>query len=114
MSLPETVRGIVLDAGREFYRRMSEPWPVFDVLMDEALDYVNREIEKQQDVIDAEAPRWYTRWENSKTDEEVKKAIDALYGKLRKAERPLRGHARKKPAGQLDKEIADTLRRRRR
>lgn len=117
-SWPATARDIVLDAARFFYRQMNEPFAVYDVHMDEALEYVNREIDKQRRYIYEEASdRWINRWESGQTDAEVKKAIDATYGKLRRAERGIRPRsvssgARKKSGRQLDVEIAHALKQR--
>lgn len=110
-SWPPTARHIVLEASQFFYRQMNEPFAVYDVHMDEAVDFVNREIDKQQQYIYEEAPtRWINRWERGQTDAEIKKAIDATYGKLRRAERGLRSHAVvKKSKDQLDAEIAEAL-----
>ncbi len=111
---PPTAKRIVLDAAQFFYREMNEPFPVFDVDMDRAIEWANSELERRQAEIYEEAgDAWINRWESGKLDEEMKKAIDATYGKLRRAERGLRSHATfKKSARQLDAEISQALRRR--
>jgi hypothetical protein len=111
-SWPPIGRHIVLDAARFFYREMNEPFPVYDVNMDRAIEWANRELEtRQREVREEASPRWIDRWESGELDAEMKKAIDAFYGSLRRAEHPIRSHAKKRPA-QLDAEIAQALRRR--
>ena len=114
-SWPPTARHIALEAAQFFYRQMNEPFAVYDVHMDEAVDFVNREIAKQQRYIYEEAsPRWINRWESGQTDAEIKRAIDATYGRLRLSERDprTRSGARKRSPRQLDAEIAQALKRR--
>jgi hypothetical protein len=116
-SWPPIVRDIVLDAARYYYQQMNEPFPVPDVLMERAVEEVNSAIDKRQREIYEEASdRWVTRWEDGKLDPEIKKVIEATYSKLRRAERGIRSRAgaRKKPASQLDAEIAQALGSRRR
>ncbi len=115
-SWPSTARHILLDAARYFYREMNEPFPVYDVNMERAVEYANRELERRQREIYEEAsPRWIDRWESGQLDAEMKKAIDATYGSLRRAERGIRSHAvvKKKSSAQLDAEIAQVLSERR-
>ncbi len=116
-SWPPTARHIVLDAARFFYREMNEPFPVYDVNMDRAIEYANRELEtREREVREEAGARWINRWESGQLDAEMKKAIDATYGQLRHAERGLRSRsgARKKSASQLDAEIAQAIGTRRR
>lgn len=115
-SWPPTARRIVLDAARYYYREMSEPFPVPDVIMEQAIEWANKEMEvRRREIYEEASDRWIDRWESAKTDEEMKKAIDSTYDSLRRAERGLRSrsHAsvRKSPR-QLDAEIAQSLRRR--
>lgn len=113
-SWPPTARRIVLDAARYYYREMSEPFPVHDVIMEQAIEWATKELEARQKEIYAEAsPRWINRWESGALDAEMEKAIDATYGSLRRAERPIRSHAVAKKSGRkLDAEISQALRRR--
>ena len=116
-SWPPTVQRIVLDAARYYYQQMSEPWPVPDVIMEQAIEHAGREIESQQRYIYEEAsPRWIDRWESGQFDADMKKVIDETYGRLRRAERGLRPRAGalKKRASQLDAEIVQALGSRRR
>lgn len=115
-SWPPTARHILLKATQFFYRQMNEPFAVYDVHMDEAIEYANRELEAQQNYIYEEAsPRWIDKWESGKLDAEMKKAVDETYGRLRRAERGIRSHstAKKRPR-QLDAEIAQALSKNRR
>ena len=112
---PATAKRILLEASQFFYREMNEPFPVFDVNMDRAVEWANSELERRQKEIYEEAgDAWIDRWESGKLDDEMRKAIDATYGKLRRAERGIRGHAavKTKSARQLDAEIARALRQR--
>jgi len=96
---------------------MNEPFSVSDVAMDQAIEYAVREIEAQQSYIYEEASdRWIDRWESGQFDADMRKVIDDMHGKLRRAERGLRPRAgaRKKPASQLDAEIAQAIGSRRR
>lgn len=115
-SWPPTARHILLDAARFFYREMNEQFPVYDVNMERAIEYAHRELEGRQSEIYEEATsRWINRWESGQLDAEMKKAIDATYGSLRRAERGLRSHAivKKKSSRQLDSEITQALSERR-
>jgi hypothetical protein len=114
-SWPTTARRILLDAAQFFYREMNEPWPVFDVNMDRAIEWANSEMERRRTEIYEEASdAWIDRWESGELDAEMKKAIDATYDSLRRAERGIRSRAgaRKKSGRQLDVEISQALRRR--
>jgi hypothetical protein len=109
---PAVARSIVLDAARNYYQEMNDQFPVPDVAMEHAIAYANRELERRQGEIYEEAPSgWIKRWESGKLDAEMKKAIDAAYGSLRRAERGLRSHAivKKKSPAQLDVEITQAL-----
>jgi hypothetical protein len=93
-SWPPTARHILLDAARFFYREMNEPFPVYDVNMEHAVEYANRELEgRQREIYEEASLRWINRWESGQLDAEMKKAIGATYGNLRRAERGLRSHA---------------------
>jgi hypothetical protein len=110
-SWPSTARGILLDAARYYYREMKEPFPVSDVLMERAIEWANKELDSRRREIEEEATtRWINRWESGALDAEMKKAIEATYQKLSRAERGIRSHAvaKKKPS-QLDAEIAQVL-----
>ncbi len=115
-SWPETARHILLDAARFFYRQMNQEFAVFDVHMDEAVEWANKEMERRQREIYEEAsPRWIDKWESGKLDPEMKKVIEETYGKLRRAERGIRLHSTvKSRTRQLDVEIAQALSQRRR
>ena len=112
-SWPSTARHILLDAAHFFYRQMNEPFAVYDLHMDEAIDWANREMDaRQREIYEEASPRWINRWESGKLDAEMKKAIDATYGRLRRAERSIRSHAvitTKKSPRQLDAEIAQAI-----
>lgn len=113
-SWPPTARHILLDAARWFYSQMNEPWPVYDVEMDNAIEYANRELEKRQREIYEEATsRWINRWESGQLDAEMKKVIDETYGRLRRGERGIRsqstGKKKKKSPARLDAEIAQAI-----
>jgi len=110
-SWPPTARRILLDAAQFFYRQMNEPFAVYDVHMDEAVEWANKELEvRQREIYEEASPRWIDKWESGKLDAEMKKAIDETYGRLRRAERAIRSHstAKKRPR-QLDAEIAQAL-----
>lgn len=114
-SWPSTVRHVVLDAARFFYREMNEPFPVYDVNMERAIEYANRELERRHREIREEASsRWIDRWESGQFDADMTKAIEETYGRLRCAERGIRPRAgaRKKSRRQLDAEIAHALKQR--
>jgi len=116
-SWPPAVQRIVLDGARWYYQQMNEPFPVPDVLMEQAIEHAGREIEAQQRYIYEEAsPRWIDRWESGQFDADMKKAIDETYRRLSRAERGMRSRAgaTKKRASQLDAEIAQALGSRRR
>ena len=117
-SWPPVVRRIVLDAARYYYQQMSEQFPVPDVAMDKAVDWVNRELDARQSEVREEASsRWINRWESGQFDEDMRRAIEATYDQLRRAERVLRGGrggARKKRSAVLDADIAAALAGRRR
>jgi hypothetical protein len=116
-SWPATAQHVVLDAARYYYQQMNEPFPVPDVAMDNAIEWANRELDTRQREIREEATdRWIDRWESGKFDDDMEKAIEETYGKLRRAERGLRPRAgaRKKRSAQLDAEIASALSGRRR
>jgi hypothetical protein len=115
-SWPETARDILLDAARVFYRQMNEPFAVYDVYMDEAIEWANEKMESRQDELYEEASdAWINKWERGKLDPEMKTAIEETYDRLRRAERGLRAHstAKKRPR-QLDAEIAQALSKHRR
>lgn len=108
---PPTARRIVLDAAQLFYRDMNEPFPVFDVNMELALERANSEISRRQAEIYEEAGvPWINRWESGKLDAEMRKAIDSTYGRLRRAERGLRSYATiRKTSAEMDRDIAEAL-----
>lgn len=109
---PSTAKHVVLDAAQFFYREMNEPYAVFDVNMDRAIEWANSELERRQTEIYEEAGNaWINRWERGKLDEEMKRAIGDTYGKLRRAERGLRSHAaiKRKSPRQLEREITEAL-----
>jgi hypothetical protein len=111
-SWPPTARRVLLDAARYYYREMSDPFPVPDVIMERAIDQANREIEARQSEIYEEASdRWINRWESGSLDEEMRRAIDATFQRMRRAERPIRARpsSKKKSSAQLDAEIAQSL-----
>ena len=116
-SWPEAVQRIVLDGARWYYQQMNEPWPVPDVIMDQAIEHAVREIETQQRYIYEEASsQWIKRWESGQFEADMKKAIEEIYGRLSRAERGIksRAGATKKRASQLDAEIAQAIGSRRR
>jgi len=110
-SWPKAARRILLDAARFFYRDMNEPFAVYDVHMDEAIEWANKELDaRRREIVEEATSRWVDRWDHGLLDAEMKKAIDATYERLRRAERGIRAHetAKKRPR-QLDAEIAQTL-----
>lgn len=114
-SWPPRVRDAVLDAARYYYQQMNEPFAVPDVEMDRAVELASREIaDRQSEIYEDASNRWIHRWESGAFETDIKKAIEQIYGRLRRAERPFRGHATasKKTGRQLDAEIAHALRRR--
>jgi hypothetical protein len=94
---------------------MNEPFPVPEVAMERAIEWANKLLDERRRELKEEAsPRWIDRWERGQLDVEMKKAIDATYGKLRRAEGAIRAHAvAKKSPRQLDAEISRALGRRR-
>jgi hypothetical protein len=115
-SWPPAARGVLLDAARYYYREMSGPWPVSDVIMDRAIEQANREMASRQDEIYEEASdRWIDRWEGGDLDAEMRRAIQATFQRMRRAERPIRARlSSKKSRTQLDADIAQSLAERRR
>jgi hypothetical protein len=115
-SWPPIARRILLDAARYYYQQMSEPFPVSDVAMDNAIEWANRELDaRDREVREEAGSRWINRWESGQLDAEMKKAITATYGQLRRAERGIRsGGVKKKSRAQLDADIAESLDRRER
>jgi hypothetical protein len=114
-SWPPGVRDAVLDAARYYYRQMNEPFAVPDVEMDRAVAWASREIDDHRgEIYEDASDRWIHRWESGAFEADIRKTIEQIYGRLRRAERPFRGHATasKKTGRQLDAEIANALRRR--
>lgn len=107
-SWPPAAREALLDAARYYYREMSGPWPVPDVIMDQAIEQANREIASRQGEIYEEAS---DRWEGGDLDAEMRRAIQATFQRMRRAERPIRSRppSKKKSGAQLDSEIAQSL-----
>jgi hypothetical protein len=92
-SWPPIARDVLLDAARYYYREMNDPFPVSDVIMERTIAYANRELEtRQREIYEEASSRWIKRWESGQLDAEMKKAITAAYGSLRRAERGLRSH----------------------
>lgn len=115
-SWPPIARDVVLDAARDYYRQMSEPFPVPDVIMDSVVASAGEELDRRRDEIYEQATdRWIDRYESGEFDADMKKAIEETYGRLRRAERGLRSRAgaRKKSGRQLDIEIAHAIGRKR-
>ena len=114
-SWPPIARGVLLDAARYYYQKMSEPWPAPDVLMEQAIEWANKELEaRQREIYEEASPGWIKRWKSGELDAEMLKWIAATYGSLRGAERGIRAHAVKKTRSrQLDAEISQVLARRR-
>jgi len=110
-SWPPTARRILLDTARYYYREMNEPFPVPDVIMEQAIEWANKELDaRRREIVEEATSRWVDRWDHGLLDAEMKKAIDATYGSLRRAERGIRSHATaKKRTRQLDAEIAQAL-----
>lgn len=111
-SWPPIARRVLLDAARYYYQQMSEPFPVSDVAMEKAIEWANRELDaRDREVREEASGRWIDRWESGQLDIEMKKAIEATYGKLRRAERGIRSRAgtKKKSPRQLDADIAESL-----
>lgn len=109
-SWPPIAREAVLDAARYYYQLMSEPFPVPDVAMDQAVEWASREIvDRWRDLEDEATERWIDRWESGQLDAPMRQAIEKTYGKLRRGERGLRAGARRKSSKQLDVEIAQSL-----
>lgn len=115
-SWPPQVRDAVLDAARYYYQQMNEPFAVPDVEMEKAVEWASREIDgRQREIYEEASGRWIDRWESGEFEGDMKKAVEQIYSRLRRAERPFRGHAtsqKKKTGRQLDTEIAHALRRR--
>jgi hypothetical protein len=112
---PPIARDVLVEAARLYHREMKEPWPVPDVIMERAIDYANRELERRQREIYEEAtPRWITRWESGTLDAEMTRAIEEAYGRMSRGERAIRPQrrAKKKSPAQLNAEIAQALRER--
>ena len=111
-SWPATARDILLDAARDYYREMNEPWPVPDVIMERVIMEANEKIEaRRQEIYEEASDRWIDRWEHGKLDDEMKRAIEETYARLSRAERGIRSRtsARKKSPRQLDAEIAQAI-----
>lgn len=115
-SWPSTVRDILLDGARDYYRLMNEEWPDPAGAMDRVMESVNYELERrQEEIYEKASPRWLDRWERGEFEADIKKAIEETYRRLRRSEGGVvRSHAsvRKKNSQQLDAEIAQALRRR--
>lgn len=110
---PPTARDVLLEAARFYYNEMTGSFPVGDVAMDRAIEWANAElVAGQQEIEDEASDAWINRWDKGPLDEEMRKAITTTFRKLRSAEGPLRAHATKKNARQLDAEISEALGRR--
>ena len=116
-SWPSIARDIVLDAARNYYREMKDPWPVPDVIMERAVEWANKELAtREREIYEEASAAWINRWESGKLDSEMKRAIEETYRRLSRAEgafRPRAG-ARKKNPRRLDAEIAQALSEKRR
>ena len=115
-SWPPIARDILLDAARDYYREMKEPWPVPDVIMERVIMEANDKIDaRQREIYEDASSQWINRWESGKLDAEMKRAIEETYRRLSRAEGSIRSRAgaRKKSSRQLDAEIAQALSRRR-
>jgi hypothetical protein len=109
-SWPPIARDILLDAARYYYQQMHEPWPVPDVLMEQAIEWVNKQLEERQPEIYEEASaRWIDRWERGQLDAEMPSLIQDTYQRMRRAERTGIPSAKKKSTAQLDAEISQIL-----
>ena len=111
-SWPPTARDILLDAARDYYREMKEPWPVPDVIMERVIMEANDKIDaRQREIYEGASSQWINRWESGKLDAEMKRAIEETYRRLSRAEGSIRSRAgaRKKSPRQLDVEIAQAL-----
>lgn len=116
-SWPPIARDILVDAARNYYREMKDPWPVPDVIMERAIEWANKEIDtRQREIYEDASSRWINRWESGKLDAEMRRAIEETYRRLSRAESAIRPRAgaRKKSARQLDTEIAQSLSEKRR
>ena len=113
-SWPDVARDIVLDAARYYYREMKDPVPVHDVIMERAIEWANKEIaSREREIYEDASVRWIHRWESGKLDDEMKRAIEATYDQLSRAEKILRPRrSAKKSSRQLAVEIAHALRQR--
>jgi hypothetical protein len=76
---PDVGRRRVLDAARWYYQEMHKDWPVPDVLMDQALEDVQKDLEREDrsGQLDDARPSWYRRYESGELDDEIKSAISA-------------------------------------
>src|SRR5262249_10893783 len=110
-SWPPTARDIVLDGARYYYRQMKEPFPVPDVIMEEVIEWANKEIAaREREIYEEASDRWINRWESGKLDAEMKSAIEETYRRLSRAEGAIRPRVgAKKSPKQLDAEIASAL-----
>jgi hypothetical protein len=107
-SWPSIARDVLVDAARYYYREMKEPFPVPDVIMEQAIERANREFERRDRELREEASdRWIDRWESGKLDAEMADAIRETYDRLNRAERTLK--PKKKNRRQLDADIAASL-----
>lgn len=112
-SWPPIARDVLLEAARYYYREMKEPWPVPDVIMERAIEWANRGLEaRQKEIYEEASSRWINRWESGQLDEEMKRAIEATYGRMSRSERvirPRKSGVKKKSSAQLNADIAEAL-----
>jgi len=81
---PDVGRRFVLDAARWYYQEMHKEWPVSDVLMDQALEDVLKNLEREERAggerarqLNNARPSWVSRYEDGALDDEIKEAISA-------------------------------------
>jgi hypothetical protein len=78
---PDWVAVIVRDAALEYGRQMNGMWPVPDVLMAQAIEYVNDEMDRfmYRNNQAVGTPEFWDLWESGNFDQVVQREIDAFY-----------------------------------
>jgi hypothetical protein len=88
---PDVGRRIVLDAARWYYQQVNEPFAVPDVLVDQAVEEVLKDLEREdraggeraRQINDARSS-WVSRYESGELDAEIKDAIQAWSRSVRR------------------------------
>jgi hypothetical protein len=79
---PPEYAQMVKDEGKEFFAAMTRPWAAHDAELDQAVEWVSRQIYEKVRYAEAHAEwdefseAWLERWERGETDAEIRQAIE--------------------------------------